>query len=104
AHVQRLFAGGREDMYETVGVDGVRRLYATVVVDAGFPPNLFMSVGMDTASALAEANRIAVQQIWVLGLLALIVIGTAMVGGHTLIVRPVNALRSVTKRLAAGDL
>ena len=101
--IEHLLAGAREDRYETVGVDGVHRLYATVVVDPGFGADLFMSVGMDTAAALADANRVTRQQLLLLALAALAVIAAAVVAGQTLIVGPVEKLRAVTKRLAAGD-
>ncbi|TML10917.1 MAG: PAS domain S-box protein [Actinobacteria bacterium] len=103
SNLERLRAGAPEAIAEETGVDGVRRLYSSVPVDAGFDSGLRMSIGIDQAAALADADRTLRRQLSILAALVLIVTGAAFVVGQTFVIRPVNALRTVTTKLSAGD-
>jgi two-component system cell cycle sensor histidine kinase/response regulator CckA len=88
---------------QAVGIDGVRRQYVTVPVETGFDTGLYVTVGSDPAVTFAAADRLRRQQFALVGLVALIAIGIAVVGGHVYVLRPVASLAGVTKRIADGD-
>jgi PAS domain S-box-containing protein len=94
--------GGTAD---EVGLDGSRRLF-------GFQPMLDPSkggiahaaVGIPAGDALARADRILVENLAGLALVASLALIAAWVGGSGLFLRRVNALVLATRRLSAGDL
>jgi signal transduction histidine kinase/CheY-like chemotaxis protein len=64
----------------------------------------YVSVGMPTAIAFAEADRMLRRNLTVLTVVAVLAIAAAWFGAKLLILRPVNALVAATRRLSAGDL
>ena len=52
----RLTAGATEDVTETVGVDGVPRLYVTVPVRASIDTGLYLAMGIERARAFRDAG------------------------------------------------
>jgi PAS domain S-box-containing protein len=100
----RLMAGATEDTTETVGVDGVRRLYVTVPVRAAIETGLYLGMGVDHAAAFREADLIFLGYLQVLAVLLFGAVGAAMVAGHLFVLNPMKALKTVTAQLAAGDL
>src|SRR5262249_44286741 len=56
--LQHLQSGASEDLKEAVGVDGVRRLYATVPVVASFDAGLYLGLGVDHDTAFADGPAI----------------------------------------------
>jgi two-component system, cell cycle sensor histidine kinase and response regulator CckA len=102
--VERLVAGASEDVTETAGVDGVRRLYVTVPVRASVETNLYVGMGIDRDAAFLESDRIHYAYLSLLAIVSLLGLGTALIGGHVFVLRPVKALKKVTDRIAGGDL
>ena len=93
---------GRE-MHESIGSDGVRRLYTVVPVDGGLDTGLFVTLDIESTAVLAEANQLLVQHMWLLALVTLGAIAAALIGGRVLVLRPMDVLRGVTQRIADGD-
>jgi len=104
APLDRLAAGSRELTAETVGVDGVRRLFVIVPVHASIDTGFYVAFGIDHATAFRDADRIFVGFLWVLGFVVAAAIGAAVVAGHVFVGTPLKALKGVTARLAEGDL
>ena len=102
--VPELDAGAREVTAETVGVDGVRRLFVIVPLRASLDTGLYIAFGTDHATAFHDADRIFVAFLWVLGFVVIGGIAAAVVAGHLFVGKPVKALRAVTAQLAKGDL
>ena len=101
--VRPIVPGASEEVRDGVGVDGVRRLYATVPIQASLDTGLSVAIRIDRAVAFAEADRLLHQQLWLLSLLSLVAIGVAWIGGNALVLRPIKRLKSLTQRLAVGD-
>ncbi len=97
-----LLSGG-EGVHETLGFDGVRRIYAYTALPGG-PAGLAISVGLEKAEILkgtAAANRRGIQIITAGAILALICAG---IGARFFIRRPVQALLDAAERWRRGDL
>ena len=87
------------------GSDDVPRLYAiTPLHSVGGIIDLRLSIGIPKEIAFAQTNSIMIRNLVVLGLVALLALTAAGVGGDALILRPVNALVESSKRIASGDL
>ena len=56
--LERLTAGASEVTSDSVGVDGVRRLYVTVPVRASIESGLYIGMGIDRDAAFRESDRI----------------------------------------------
>jgi PAS domain S-box-containing protein/putative nucleotidyltransferase with HDIG domain len=97
--------GSPKGTLEAPGVDGVPRLYAFVPL-GGQPqsPVAFVSFGIPTQVAFAEANQTMRRNLILLGLVGLLGLAAAWVGGGLFVVRPMSGLLTATKRLAAGDM
>ncbi|WP_052316022.1 ATP-binding protein [Desulfomonile tiedjei] len=102
--IGRMAMAGTEGVAETVGMDGVPRLY-------GYRPLLsdehgigFVYVGIPQEIAYAAANRILTRNLIALG--AVIVLGllAAFLFGHVFIMRGVVELVETSKQLADGNL
>ncbi|MEO7085473.1 MAG: PAS domain S-box protein [Gemmatimonadaceae bacterium] len=102
--LHRLQAGAAEDLTDTVGADGVSRLYATVPVHGSFDIGMYLGFAMDRRVAYAEAQQTLRNEIWLLVFVTLAGVIAALVGGATFVLRPIRALRGVVDRLARGDL
>jgi PAS domain S-box-containing protein len=88
---------------ETEGVDGVRRLYAVAPVSIPFETGLHVAVGIEPAAALAEADSLLWRHVWLLAILACLTVACAVAGGHLFVLRPIESLTAVTRRIAEGD-
>jgi signal transduction histidine kinase len=85
--------------------DGIPRLFSFAPFGgAAQSANAYVSIGIPTAVAFADANRILVRNLVALGLVAGLALAAAWVGGNLFIVRQVQALVGATKRVAAGEL
>ncbi len=105
--VQHILSHPGEGTTEAVGVDGILRLYGfttltlpTVQEGAG----AYVSVGIPADVAFAEPNRVLVSNLMLLGLVAVLALAAAWIGGGLAVVQPVQALLKATQRLSAGDL
>jgi putative nucleotidyltransferase with HDIG domain len=101
--VQSILAQG-EGTVEVPGVDGVPRLYAFTSLRGVLEGSAYVSVGIPSELAFAEANRVLARNLAALTLVAALALVAAWVGGDLFLLRRVNALVSATKRLSAGDL
>ncbi len=103
--VKTILAQG-EGVSETIGLDGVSRLYAFTSF-GGIPKQdekIYVSIGIPASVIFAPVKRVLVRNLALLGLVTLLALMGAWLIGNLLIFRQVNALLSATKRVSAGDL
>jgi signal transduction histidine kinase len=87
------------------GTDGIPRLFSFAPFGgAAQGANAYVSVGIPAAVAFAGVNQILARNIAMLGLVAVLALAAAWVGGNLFIVRQIQALVRATKRVAAGEL
>jgi PAS domain S-box-containing protein len=101
---ERLGGGVPEDVRETVGVDGVRRLYVTVPLRASVDTGLYLGMGILPDTAISDSDRIFHRYLGLLGIVSLAALAATMAASQLFVLRPVKALKAVADRLAAGDL
>jgi len=101
--VRQTEPGRSEHNGETVGVDGVPRLYATVPIHAALDTSLYVETSVERATAFVEADRLLRQQLLLLALMSLAAIGTAWIGGNAFVLQPIEKLKNLTRRLSVGD-
>ncbi|HET9000525.1 MAG TPA: HD domain-containing phosphohydrolase [bacterium] len=94
-----------EGVAEARGMDGALRLYGfTRLRGTDGAGDVYLSVGIPTAVAYADADRQFARTLLALGLVGLLTLMVAWLGGSRYILRPVNAVVAAARRLAAGDL
>ena len=93
-----------QDFVDAPGVDGVRRLYVTVPVESNLSTHFYVVMGIERAAAFGEANHLLRRQMILLGLVMLAAAGLGLLAGEAFVLRPIRMLRTVTDRLASGDL
>jgi signal transduction histidine kinase/CheY-like chemotaxis protein len=87
------------------GPEGVDLLYAFKPVgDEGQPGRLLVLAGIRSEVALAPARAVLWKNLPLLGLVGLLVVGMAWLGGERLFVRPARALAAAAVRMGEGDL
>jgi len=101
--IKAMLAQG-EGTAEVLGVDGIRRLYAFTQVRGAAEVGMYVSIGIPTEVAFADAKRRLVRNLAMLGLVSLLMLVAAWTGSDLLVLRRVNALVSATQLLRAGDL
>jgi len=95
----------REGITEAVGFDGIPRLIAFApLTNTTSDQSAFVVVGIPQKVAYAQVKKLLVRNLTGLGLAAVIALAAAWLFAKFSILRPVNALISATKWLAAGDL
>lgn len=102
---QAIQRQGGEGTITAPDVDGTQRLHAYTRlhrVEEGGDVSVIVSI--PTRVALAEASRTLRRNLLGLGLVALLALGAAWVGGDRFILRHVTRLVGVAQRLAGGDL
>lgn len=92
-----------EGTLQAVGEDGVARLYAFAPLPHMPDQDMFVSVGIPTAVAFAEADHSLTRNLLGLAAVALLALAMAWGGATVLYARPMGALLSATHRLASGD-
>ncbi len=102
--VKIILSQKREGLAEAIGEDGVSRLYAFTPVRSVPNSELYVSVGIPTGLAFAEANQVLTHNLIALGLVTVLVLAATWVVGDVYVFRKVKALLDVTGRLAEGDL
>lgn len=100
--VQAVLLQG-EGVIEAPGLDGVPRVYGFTYLG---PPStgVHIAVGLPEAAVFAAARRDFIIHLGGLGLVALVALAAAWVGGERFIRRQVNDLLGVSRQLGAGDL
>jgi signal transduction histidine kinase len=101
----RVILAHGEGTAEVHGLDRIPRLIGFTRL-WGLPQSAdaYVWVGIPSAIAFAEANRIQARNLAGLGGVAVLAFAAAWFGGDVFIVRRVQALVRATKRLSAGDL
>jgi signal transduction histidine kinase len=102
--IQIVLSRRGEGTVEAVGEDGATRLYAFTRLN-GVPNNeMYVSVGIPTDVAYAEANQTLAANLIALGLVAVFALGAAWFASDLFVLRQVKDLLQVTGRLADGNL
>jgi len=95
----------RQGVIEASAPDGIPHLYAfTPVRSTLLARDIYVILGIPKEVALVEVNRILARNLTWLGLVAMLALAAAWAGGDLFILRSVNALVNITRRLSAGDL
>jgi PAS domain S-box-containing protein len=94
-----------EGAAESVGADGVPRLIAFTRL-AGSPrgQEVYVCIGVPTAVAYAEANRVLRRDLTALAAVTVLALVAAWFGSGFFVLRRIRPLLDATKRIAAGDL
>ena len=101
---KRIMAA-KEGTFEEDGADGVRRLYAFTTLKGAHVAGLVrVIIGIPTKLAFAEADRFLKRSLTLLGIVTLLAIAAAWVGGDVLVLRRVRALLDATRQVEAGNL
>ncbi len=101
---QRIVAATRQGTAATADHLGVERLYAFTPINGFGPSEAYVSVGIPTAVAYADLNRLFNAQVWLI--LAVVVTAgiVACMGSNRWLLQPVAALRRTSEALQAGNL
>ena len=89
---------------EILNLDGVRRIYSFTPVQSAAENNLYVSIGIPTETAFAEADRLLASNLAGLGVVAAVALAAAWFGSEVLVLRQVKSLVYATKQLSSGDL
>jgi PAS domain S-box-containing protein len=103
--VKTILAKG-EGMIETIGADGVQRLYAFTSFGSTVSQTdrVYVSIGIPSSAVFAQVERTLIRNLAFLLLISLLALSAAWFGGDLLVLRRLNPIVSATKRLGAGDL
>jgi signal transduction histidine kinase len=88
---------------ELPGMDGIPRIYAFTGF-RGLPGAGYVSIGIPQAVAYAPVRRALARNLAFLGVVGVLALTAAWLGGDAFILRRVQALVRTTKRLSGGDL
>jgi PAS domain S-box-containing protein len=103
--VEAILTQQAEGTAEAQGVDGTPRLFAfTPVAVAPAGEDVYVSIGIPTAVAYANANRVLTRNLLGLGLVTALALAAAWFGTDLFILRRVRRLVHTANRLSAGDL
>jgi len=89
---------------ELLGLDGVRRVYSITRVWSTTGTSAYVSIGIPTEIAFAQANRLLAANIAALGIVTVVALAAAWFGSDVLVLRQVKSLVQATKQLSSGDL
>ena len=102
--VQAILSHPGEGTVEALGEDNVPRLYAYVPLRRVPAETVYVSVGIPYSVAFAGVNAILGRNVLALGLVAILALAAAWIGGDWFVLRQMNVLVGVTARIADGDL
>jgi len=88
---------------EAIGSDGATHVFGFTPINAVPATNLYLIVSVPKGVAFTEPNRILRQNLFVLGLLALVALATTWIGGELVFLRRINVLVTATKQIAAAN-
>ena len=103
--VKTILAKG-EGMIETIGADGVQRLYAFTSFGSTVSQadKVYVSIGIPSSAVFAQVERTLIRNLAFLLFISLLALSAAWFGGDLLVLRRVNPIVRATKRLSTGDL
>jgi PAS domain S-box-containing protein len=78
-------------LHESTGSDGVRRLYVVLPVEAGVSSGLYVTLDIESGAIFAHADEALMNHLWLLALVTFAALAVALVGGHMLVLQPVEA-------------
>ncbi len=99
---RRIQAG--ETVFESVGFDQVKRLYAVSVIQDARGPVLFAAVGIPSQISFATANKQVGESLLLMLLVAVFVLWLGWWFSQKRLLRPVQAMSDAAQRLTSGDL
>lgn len=103
--VETILGQQSEGTTEAVGVDGVSKLFAYTPLFGGVGNgDVYVTVGIPSNVAFAQANRLLAQNLLGLSLVTLLAIFAAWFGGYWFILRWINELVNAARRLSTGNL
>lgn len=103
--METILARREDGTVEAYGVDGTLRLFAFAPVNGiTGSEEIYVSVGIPTAVAFADANRLLTRNLIALGLVTILALVAAWFGSDVFVLRRVNKLAHATEQLSAGDL
>ncbi len=100
---QAIAEGEAEGTREGIGVDGETRLYGFTALS---DPSVggYVSVGIPTSLAYAEADRTLARNLVWLGVVLVLALGVSQFASTGMVLRPVRGILDATRRMAQGDL
>jgi len=103
--IRQISKGPREGIFTTVGVDGVRRIFAyrQFFLEGGSSPYLYLRVGIPEEQALAPAKKIFFRNLALVTVSLVAAVLTAWLLGHILIVRRLDRLVDAAMKVGQGD-
>jgi PAS domain S-box-containing protein len=103
--IVNIVANGIKDgTIESTGMDGSRRLYTFTRLKQNTDFGIYLYVGIPESIAFAEVNQGLHRNLFILGILILLIGGATWWFGERLILQPVSQLLYTTMRLSEGDL
>jgi signal transduction histidine kinase len=103
ARFKNLLAQESEGTFESVGADAVGHLHAFTRLGTDYAA-VYVSVGIPTALAYANVNRVLIRNLATLALASTLALIAAWLGSDVLILERVRKLVSASKKLSDGDL
>jgi PAS domain-containing protein len=105
AIILKNIAPERDATAESLGVDGVRRLYGfTRLHGRGSQANAYVSVGIPATDAYAGPDRAFPRTLMILALTSALALAALWLAGETFVGRSVRSLGETLQRLQKGDL
>ena len=105
ARAKGMISQDSEKTFESVGADGVARLFAfSQFKSAMGGETVYAGIDIPADLAFAEADRILVQNLITLGLLSALTLVAAWFGADLVILRRIRDLMIATKQVASGKL
>ena len=103
--VKTILAQG-QGMAETMGLDGIQRLYTFTSVSntAQTSGKVYIAIGIPNSEAFAQVDRILIRNLILFGLVALLALVAAWIVGDVLVLKHVNPIVSAAKQLSCGNL
>jgi signal transduction histidine kinase len=102
-YVRSVLDKREETTFESTGLDGEKRLFATSSVSDGKGAAFFVAVGIPTGVLYAQANEKLWRKSLALMLVGLVAFSAAWLLGQKSLIEPVNQIAGAARRLAAGD-
>ena len=102
--VKTILDNKREGTTQTLGVDGIERLYAFHSLGNASDPVAYIYIGIPSALIFADADRVTNTILIGLIVVTVLALTAIWIGSDVFLLRRVNVLVNATQRLAAGDL